>query len=142
MGGFTGAPVWRPSSEHHTPQPALGAWVSEQLVLWVHSSHVPISSTLDNSPGLEPQWGWHWGGRLRGRQSERTQVSSLKHLQEPKSLQRLSFETPLWVPPSGRHGLSLQGETTLQTREGIIPTWPFTAGGVLVFYRIQTGYFF
>lgn len=112
MGGFTGAPVWRPSSQH--PQPALGAWVSEQLVLWVHSSHVPTSSTLDSSQGLEPLlWGWHRGGRLRGRQSERTQVSSLKHLQEPKSLQRLSFETPLWVPPSGRHGLSLQSETTL-----------------------------
>ena len=51
VGGFTGA---------------LGAWVSEQLVLWVHSSHAPTSATLDSSQGPEPLWGWHRGGRLGG----------------------------------------------------------------------------
>ena len=137
-------PVWRPLSEPRPPPPppTLGAWVSEQLVLWMHSSHVPTSSTLDSSQGLEPLWGWHRGGTLRGRQSERTQVSSLKHLQEPKSLQRLSFETPLWVLPSGRHGLSLQSKPNSRHMKSSFPpgcleqvgSLPFTESRLVIFF--------
>lgn len=70
-----------------------------------------VHSRQQSGPGASV--GLASGRKARGRQSEQKQVSSLKSLQEPKSLQRLSLEMPLWVPPLGRHGLGFQNETTL-----------------------------
>ena len=98
VGGFTGA---------------LGAWVSRAagpVGAQLTRPHL-VHSRQQSGPGASV--GLASGRKARGRQSEQKQVSSLKSLQEPKSLQRLSLERPLWVPPSGRQGLGFQDETTL-----------------------------